>query len=351
MGTLGQPPNNILVIRRDNIGDLVCTTPAIAALREKFPKAHIAALVNSYNAAILDNNPDLNAVHVYTKAKHRSGKQSKLRIWINTIKLIMRLRRVDWDIVIVATTAYSKSALKFAHAVKPKHIIAFGADDSAITNPIDPKLTTGIHETEAVFRLLVPLGINQSPGPLRLYFNKTPQRGRPSPTPVVGLHISARKPNQRWLADNFAQLAHKIYATEKTHFLVFWAPGPTDHPQHPGDDEKASQLHSLCRDLPLTLYPTRTLGELIEGLSQCNRVICSDGGGMHIAAGLGKPIVCLFGNSDAVRWHPWGVPHTLIQKESMIVSDINIDEVFEADQALIKTAKETSQTLSSINPN
>lgn len=334
MEPLDQHPINILVIRRDNIGDLVCTTPAFAALRAKFPKAHIAALVNSYNAPILDNNPDLNAVHIYTKAKHRSIRQSKLRTWIDTVKLIMRLRKVDWDFVVVATTAYSKSALKFAYAVKPQHIIAFADNDTAISDPVDPKLTIGIHETEAVFRLLAPLGINQKPGPLRLYFNKPLQIGPSSNTPVVGLHISARKPNQRWSEDNFAQVAKKIYKTEETHFLVFWAPGTADHPQHPGDDEKASRLHSLCRDLPLTLYPTRTLGELIEGLAQCSRVICSDGGGMHIAAGLGKPIVCLFGNSDAVRWHPWDVPYVLIQKESAIVTDIQVDEVLEADQSL-----------------
>ena len=32
----------ILVIRRDNIGDLVCTTPLISALRRRFPEAEAA---------------------------------------------------------------------------------------------------------------------------------------------------------------------------------------------------------------------------------------------------------------------------------------------------------------------
>ena len=37
----------ILIIRRDNIGDLVCTTPAIAELRQKNPDAEIGAWVIS----------------------------------------------------------------------------------------------------------------------------------------------------------------------------------------------------------------------------------------------------------------------------------------------------------------
>jgi heptosyltransferase-3 len=67
----------ILVIRRDNIGDLVCTTPLISALRRRHPRAHIAALVNTYNRQVLEGHPDLDAVYAYAKAKHRLPGQSR----------------------------------------------------------------------------------------------------------------------------------------------------------------------------------------------------------------------------------------------------------------------------------
>ncbi len=53
------PPRRILVIRRDNIGDLLCTTPLLSALRRRFPEAWIGALVNSYTAPVLAGNPDV----------------------------------------------------------------------------------------------------------------------------------------------------------------------------------------------------------------------------------------------------------------------------------------------------
>jgi heptosyltransferase-3 len=59
-------------------------------------------------------------------------------------------------------------------------------------------------------------------------------------------------------------------------------------------------------------------------------MICADGGAMHLAAGLGLPIVCLFGNSGATRWRPWGVPQRVLQKPSFEVSDIGINDVVEA---------------------
>src|SRR5262249_6206403 len=75
---MSTPAPRSLVIRRDNIGDLVCTTPLIAALRRRYPEAWIAALVNHYAAPVLDNNPDLDAVFSYEKAKHLGDEESRL---------------------------------------------------------------------------------------------------------------------------------------------------------------------------------------------------------------------------------------------------------------------------------
>ena len=58
---------SILIIRRDNIGDLVCTTPLIAALRKRYSKASIGVLANSYNAPVLDGNSDVDDLYAYSK--------------------------------------------------------------------------------------------------------------------------------------------------------------------------------------------------------------------------------------------------------------------------------------------
>ena len=55
---------------------------------------------------------------------------------------------------------------------------------------------------------------------------------------------------------------------------------------------------------------------------------------MHLAAGLGKPVVALFGDSPARRWHPWGVDHAVVQAASGDVADVSVDEVAAACAAL-----------------
>lgn len=333
-------PLSILVIRRDNIGDLVCTTPLFSVLRQHFPHAHLAALVNSYNAPVLRNNPDLDAVHVYRKAKHRHSGESRLSIWLETLRLIWSLRQQSFDFAIGATPARQASNLKFAKLVNAKQIIAYGEKSDGIDLPLPVSAITGKHEAESVMQLLGPLGIHVPPPPTRVFAgastHKIPERGQ---APLIALHISARKPAQRWPIENFAKLARSLHQQVEARFILLWSPGASDNPLHPGDDDKAKRLMQSCADLPITAVPTRALTELIDALADCDQVICSDGGAMHLAAGLGKPIVCFFGNSDAVRWHPWGVHYELLQPESREVKSISVEEAEQAYHRLVANVR------------
>lgn len=82
--------------------------------------------------------------------------------------------------------------------------------------------------------------------------------------------------------------------------------------------------------LPIYAVPTSTLPDLIAGLSLCDVLVQSDGGAMHLAAALGKPILCFFGQSDAGRWHPWGVPYELLQPENRDVATLTATDVLDA---------------------
>lgn len=340
---LGSRPK-ILVIRRDNIGDLVCTTPMIAALRERFPNAYLAALVNAYNAPVLAGNPALDAVFHYDKAKHAAAGASRLRRWLERWRLIRRLRCLRFDLVILATPAPTRHWFRLAQLVGAHDVLAAltpGGDlPHSVTVAVSLPANLGTcHAVEQNWSLLDALGIHGRPGPAHVYadtarlakiksrltekFEPFGQLG----APVIGLHISARKPGQRWPAERFVELARALHAQQPCLFILFWSPGSETNPQHPGDDEKAANIVAATGDLPLLPWPTQTLPELIAGLAALDRLVCSDGGAMHLAAALGKPIVCLFGNSDPAVWHPWGVAHRLIQPLSRAVADVTVDEV------------------------
>jgi ADP-heptose:LPS heptosyltransferase len=78
------------------------------------------------------------------------------------------------------------------------------------------------------------------------------------------------------------------------------------------------------------------LPDLVAALAACDAVICSDGGAMHVAAALGKPILCLFGDSPVDRWRPWGVRHIVLRAPSRKVEDIPLEEVLESSMHLLR---------------
>jgi ADP-heptose:LPS heptosyltransferase len=204
------------------------------------------------------------------------------------------------------------------------------------------------HMVEQIALLLAPLGIHEAPPPLTLHSDAAAtksmaealRRLSPTPTaPCLGIHISARKSKQRWPSKRFPELMASLHAATGCTFALFWAPGAADDPQHPGDDEKARAIIEASDGLPIRPLPTHTLEELIAGLGAVDALICSDGGAMHLAAALGKPIVSFFGNSDPQTWRPWGVPHRVLRPASEDVTDVTVEETCGAVLELLASCR------------
>ena len=196
-----------------------------------------------------------------------------------------------------------------------------------------------------VFRLLQPLGINGTPPSMLIQPDaeeraaarrRVSEHSAGSAGPLIGVHLSTRKATNRWPVTHFIELIRRLHAAyPEARFLLLWAPGDASNPRHPGDDDKAAHIVQALQGLPVIAYPMGPLNQLIADLSLCDTVITSDGGALHIAAALGKPIVCFFGNIDTTRWYPWGVPHVLLQPTTRHAPDITVDDAFNGYQRLL----------------
>jgi len=80
-------PRRILVLKPSSLGDIVHTLPAVAALRSKFPAAHITWMVNPEWAPLLENNPQINDTLIFPRADFR-GPAGWLRFhrWRKSLK-------------------------------------------------------------------------------------------------------------------------------------------------------------------------------------------------------------------------------------------------------------------------
>lgn len=323
----------ILVVRRDNIGDLVCTTPLFAALRAALPDARIAALVNSYNAEVLARNPDLDAVHVYTKLKHRAPGTSALGPLLARLALIRRLRRERFDAALLARSGFDRHGLNFVRLLGIPRVIGFapaGARQRGLTEALPVPDNASLHEVEAVWRLLDPLGITAVPGPLRMFPDPARvaawrEKVGAGDTPILAVHVSAREATRQLAVGKWIACLRGLGAAmPQLRLALFWSPGAEDDPRHPGDDARAQRILAGCAGLGIVPCPTATLDDLMAGLACCSAFVGADGGAMHVAVALGLPTVGLFENSPfkLAHWYPWQVKHELVASPTFAIGDI-----------------------------
>lgn len=330
----------ILIVRRDNIGDLICTTPAIAALRRHYPTAELAALVNTYNAEVLSGNPNLDKVFVYQKIKHATGFFLKVIAIYKRFSLIIGLRRWAPDVVILVKAGYDRHGLDFARRIRPKRIIGFlssskDATPHSFETSVQSPRFVEIHEVEAINKLLSPLGIYDALGPLEVFPDtnlvaKIQERLRNCRS-TIAIHISAREQERRWGVENYLSLTNYLISHyPNNQVMLLWSPGDTKNPHHPGDDTDALKIISLINDDRLCPIPTQSIRELIAALSLCDLFIGADGGAMHLAVALNKKVVSLFENSPGklAHWYPWKVSHKVVYSPSSSLPEVrNISQV------------------------
>lgn len=352
-------PLKILVIRRDNIGDLVCTTPALRALRQHFPAARIEVLVNDYNAPALAGLPGIDAVHAYRKGKHRLAGEPRWSPYVARIGLLWRLRRRRFDWTIIAGAHFSPYALRLARLVGAQRTVGYLPPGvTRVTGLGDGIVHDGqlCHEVEDVFRLLGPLGIAGTPGPLLVVAERSLQErfagqlqdaGRRPGRPLLAVHISAREAERRWPAERFIALLDRLTADSRCEVMLLWAPGAAEDALHPGDDALAAHILAALAARPVYPLPTRQLAELIAALALCDLAIASDGGAMHLAAALGKPVLAFFENAEGKtrHWYPWQVPHQLLISPTFAVADISLDAALAGFDRLMAECQEKTGAL------
>lgn len=304
-------PLKILVIRHDNIGDVVCTTPLLTALRQRYPSALIAMSVNSYTAPIVSGHPALDEIFIYRKAKHVAHLGEKLRVYWQRLRAVLALRARRFDYAILAGRSVSRHVLRYARSLGARHIVGHltpaqtRAGDIALACPAEAR-----HEVEYVFNLGSALDLAGPIPALSLppVTPAAPALDRDRARPLIALHIGAREGVNRWPDERFLALAKHIGARGATVALL-WTPGPPVDRLYPGDDARAQRLLAALTGEPVVPVATPSIPALIARLAQVDGLIACDSGAVHMAAALGKPVLGLYCANKVDHWYPWRVAH------------------------------------------
>lgn len=328
---------NILIIRRDNIGDLVCTTPLIEGVKIGLPDAKLYLLINKVSHDVVKNNPHIEKTFVYKKAKHKAKNETTLGVYFERLKIFLQLRKIKFDAVILANPVPCKYSLRLAKMAGATNIIGADLGSPDIHHPFRKENFSGKHQVQHTYSYLSAITDRPIPvPPVRVFLRQeerqlAAQRRHkllPSVSCLCAVHISSRSPKRRWPLDRYAEIVKRLIAEPDTGVLIFWSPQGTLAPDDIGDLQRAQQLLSQCQNERVALYPTASVRELLAGFDLCNKVLCSDGGQMHLAAALNKDMVVFFGDTDKESWHPWSGRYHILQSGSGDCIDVSVDDVW-----------------------
>lgn len=329
---------NILIIRRDNIGDVVCTTPLIEGIKIAHPGACLHLLINNLTRDVVSNNPHIDQVHIYKKAKHKASHETALGVYLERMKLFARLRKIKFDAVILANPLPCKYSLRLAKMAGARNIIGADSGLSGIHYPFSKNHFHGTHQVEHTFSYLSAI-TDRRVGipPVRVWLTEAERQNArqriaallPARQSVVAVHISSRSEKRRWPLERYAEIINRLNREMNRSVLIFWSPQGTLGPNDVGDEQRAQQLLALCQHNNVALYPTGSLRDLLAAFDACDLVLCSDGGQMHLAAALDKKMVVFFGDTSQEIWRPWSGQYQILQTASGDCVDISVEEVWQ----------------------
>lgn len=293
---------NILVVKLSAIGDVIHALPVSYAIKEQYPEAHLTWVVEQAAYAILEDNPCIDELILFEKAKFRSI-GGFLRE-IGPFRRRLRTRRYDASLDLqglfksaaIAWNAGAKLRIGTANMREGAHLVSrpvrgAHAEGHIVERYLDVARALGCRVGEV--RFPVSVSDRDRMAADTLLAREGVQEGRP----FVAFAVGANWPNKRWPVEHFAALADRLY---HAHYVPMLVGGGRLDATLAEDILRASEIP------PVNLVGRTNLKQLAHVFTRAALVLGGDTGPVHLAAGLGTPTVMLMGPTDANRNGPYG---------------------------------------------
>ena len=284
-----------LVLRLSSLGDIVHTFPAVAGLRESFPKADITWLTHPRWSALVESSAL--ASQVWTVES---------RSFTSLASAIRRLRQEHWDAAIDYQGLWKTAALPFVAGVKRR----IGFSSQTIREFAVPMLYTDrvrcttTHIAEQNGELSLQAGARESTAGFTLRVASPDKLAmaaylhRAGVDRYIVLSPGGGWRSKCWPAERFGALCIRIRQSLDLRCVVNYGPG---------EDDLATAVRATSGDADPLFY-NGELGQLMALLRNGRCIVGGDTGPLHLAIALGTPAVALFGPTDPARNGPYPQP-------------------------------------------
>jgi ADP-heptose:LPS heptosyltransferase len=294
-----QQVRRVLLISNTALGDTLFSTPAIRALKERYPAWELEVLAHRVFGTLLTHNPHVSRLFTYP------GRNRRL------LTLAGELRRRAYDLAIIlhgndpeaTLLAYlsgapfiigsARSPLAFAYSAA---VASTDPYEHAIERRLDYVRLLGADTDDKRMDLfLPPEELERAAAILTKDFGQVPPL-------LMAFHPTGSDPYKWWPATAFIELGTYLHKTYGASLLLISGAG--DRPQ-------AEAISAQLPGPSLVTggrYPLLTVAAL---LTHCRLLVANDSGPLHLGLALGVPTIGLLGADDPRRVGPyqveWGV--------------------------------------------
>lgn len=289
----------ILVIRGGAIGDFILTLPAIAALRNQFPEAHLEVLGYPHIAqlalagGVVDGVQPIEARGLAGFFAARGVLDAAMADYFARFDIVVSYL-YDPDLIFKTNVAQCTRA-------------------QFIQCPHRPDEAERLHATEVYLKPLERLAIFAADPVPRLALNS-----QPSTINCLAIHPGSGSETKNWPEQNWAMLMQRLIAETSVTLLIV------------GGEAEGEKLDRLARLLPperVELARSLPLAELAARLQRCAAFVGHDSGISHLAAAIGLQTLALWGNTVEEIWRPQGRGVVIIREKPGLAA-LTVDRVF-----------------------
>lgn len=302
----------ILIINPFGIGDVLFTTPLIAAIKETHPQSILGYWCNERVRDILKNNPKIDKVFALSRG---DLKKIYLRSRWDAVRklfsLLRQIRKERFEVTFDFSLDYRYSLLSQLLGIEKRVGFNYKKRGLFLTDRIKIDGYSAKHIVEHYFDLLRFFDIPPKIHNLEVYASEgdiikmrimCAQSGIKDNAALVGLAPAAGASwgkyaaLKHWPAIKYAQLADKIIDNFGAVIVLLG-----NNPERPISEIIVSAMKNKVVDFTGKI----NIGELIALIKNLKILITNDGGPLHVAVAAGIKTVSIFGPVDDKVYGPY----------------------------------------------
>ena len=291
----------LLVVLPNWVGDVALATPALRAIREHYPDAHIGYLMRAYAKEEIEPCRWCDEVFFWSGSKNKARRQHDF------LRLAKEVRKRQFEVVLLMSNAFRAALLARLAGIKVR--IGYSRDGRSLllTVKMLPDRVKGKYAPTSMVRyygaLARYLGCSVEEDRLELAVCEADRKAAEGLLASQGIGADERfiaiNPGAAygsakcWPAERFAEVAGALYRQTGLRSVVVYGPG---------EQEIATRIaRCASREAAVVLPQMVPLGVLKGLLQRCAVLVTNDTGPRHFAKAFGRPVVTIFGSTDP-RW-------------------------------------------------